>query len=141
MDFPILSVLILLPAAAAVVVALIPERRREVILPVGVALSILPVGLAGYLFFDRAFAHLHIPGTPVFVAEPVLALGLVAFYTVWGFRQAAANDRIVRAQGRLDPPDKLSVWPFLVRTEFIAAIVVMLIFTVWSIVLDSSRPH
>ena len=51
MDFPILTVLILLPVAAAVVIALIPESRREVILPVGVALSVLPIGLAGYLFF------------------------------------------------------------------------------------------
>ncbi len=33
--------------------------------------------LGGYLFFDRAFAHLHIPGTPIFIAEPILALGLV----------------------------------------------------------------
>ena len=33
--------------------------------------------LGGYLLFDRAFAHLHIPGTSIFVAEPVLALGLV----------------------------------------------------------------
>ena len=29
------------------------------------------------MFFDRAFAHLHIPGTPIFIAEPILALGLV----------------------------------------------------------------
>ena len=33
--------------------------------------------MGGYLFFDRAFAHLHIPGTPIFIAEPILALGLV----------------------------------------------------------------
>ena len=51
MDFPILTVLILLPAAAALVIGLIPGRRGELILPVGVALSILPIGLAGYLFF------------------------------------------------------------------------------------------
>jgi O-antigen ligase len=33
--------------------------------------------LAGYLFFDKAFAYLHIPGTPVFVGELVLAIGIV----------------------------------------------------------------
>lgn len=33
--------------------------------------------LAGYLFFDRAFAHLHVPGTPIYVAESVLAIGIV----------------------------------------------------------------
>jgi O-antigen ligase len=32
--------------------------------------------LAGYLFFDKAFAYLHIPGTPVFVGEIVLAIGI-----------------------------------------------------------------
>ena len=32
--------------------------------------------LAGYLLFDRAFAHLHIPGTPIYPAELVLAVGL-----------------------------------------------------------------
>jgi O-antigen ligase len=33
--------------------------------------------LTGYLFFDKAFAYLHIPGTPVFVGEIVLAIGVV----------------------------------------------------------------
>jgi NADH-quinone oxidoreductase subunit M len=51
MDFPILTVLILLPFAAAIVVALLPSRRKELFLPVGIALSLLPVALAGYLFF------------------------------------------------------------------------------------------
>jgi hypothetical protein len=67
----------------------------------------------------------------------VIALVLVTFYTIWGYRQALVNDRAIRETGKLPPPDKLSVWPFLVRTEFIGAIVVMLILTVWSIVLDA----
>ncbi|GBD84750.1 NADH-quinone oxidoreductase subunit M [bacterium BMS3Abin02] len=50
-DFPILTVLILLPFAAAIVVALLPSRRKELFLPVGFALSILPLALAGYLFY------------------------------------------------------------------------------------------
>jgi NADH-quinone oxidoreductase subunit M len=49
-DFPILTVLIALPAAAALIVALIPEQRKEVILPTGIALSMLPIALSGYLF-------------------------------------------------------------------------------------------
>jgi NADH-quinone oxidoreductase subunit M len=49
-DFPILTVLILLPFASAVVVALLPSRRKELFLPVGIALSLLPVALAIYLF-------------------------------------------------------------------------------------------
>lgn len=38
------------------------------------ALGIL---LLGYLFFSRSFAYLHVPGTPVFVGELVLALGFL----------------------------------------------------------------
>lgn len=67
----------------------------------------------------------------------VIALVLVFFYTIWGYKQALANDRALRETGKLPPPDKLSVWPYLVRTEFIGAIVVMLILTVWSIVLNA----
>jgi hypothetical protein len=33
--------------------------------------------LAGYLFFNKSFAYLHVPGTPVFVGEIVLAIGIV----------------------------------------------------------------
>jgi len=36
----------------------------------------LAVLLGGYLFFDRAFAWIHVPGTPLFVGEFILALGL-----------------------------------------------------------------
>ena len=33
--------------------------------------------LLGYLFFSRSFAYVHIPGTPVFIGEIVLAIGLI----------------------------------------------------------------
>jgi hypothetical protein len=33
--------------------------------------------LGGYLFFNKTFAYLHVPGTPVFVGEIVLAIGVV----------------------------------------------------------------
>ena len=46
-----LNALILLPVVAAVVVALVPSRRREIHLPLGIALSIAPLALAGYLFW------------------------------------------------------------------------------------------
>jgi NADH-quinone oxidoreductase subunit M len=46
-----LTALILAPAVAAIVIALIPSRRAEVHLPLGIALSIVPLGLAGYLFW------------------------------------------------------------------------------------------
>ena len=34
--------------------------------------------LAGYAFFDRAFAWIHVPGTPLFLSEMALAFGLFA---------------------------------------------------------------
>ncbi len=46
-----LTALVLLPLAAAVVVALVPGRRREIHLPLGIALSLFPLALAGYLFW------------------------------------------------------------------------------------------
>jgi hypothetical protein len=33
--------------------------------------------LGGYLFFSKSFAYLHVPGTPVFVGEIVLGIGIV----------------------------------------------------------------
>jgi NADH-quinone oxidoreductase subunit M len=46
----LLTWLILLPVLGAVVVLLIPSRRRELHLPLGIVLSILPLGLALYVF-------------------------------------------------------------------------------------------
>lgn len=37
--------------------------------------------LIGYLLFDRGFAWLHVPGTPVFVGEVALALGVLLLAT------------------------------------------------------------
>ena len=33
--------------------------------------------LGGYLFFSKTFAYVHIPGTPVFIGEVVIAIGVV----------------------------------------------------------------
>ncbi len=57
-DFPLLTWLILTPAVGAVVVMLLPERRRELTHPLGVALSLLPLPLAAVLFveFERGEA-------------------------------------------------------------------------------------
>lgn len=50
--FPILSALVLTPALGAAVLMLIPEGRRELIRPLGVVLSLLPLPLAGWLYAD-----------------------------------------------------------------------------------------
>ncbi len=51
-DFPLLTALIVTPLAAAAIVALLPKGRRELVMPVGIGLSMLPVALAGYLFVE-----------------------------------------------------------------------------------------
>jgi hypothetical protein len=43
---------------------------------VGVLTVIMTMILGGYLLFNRAFAWLHVPGTPIFVGEVVLVFGL-----------------------------------------------------------------
>jgi NADH-quinone oxidoreductase subunit M len=46
-----LTALVLLPVVAAIVTALVPGRRREVHLSLGIALSVFPLALAAYLFW------------------------------------------------------------------------------------------
>ncbi|HEU5113933.1 MAG TPA: NADH-quinone oxidoreductase subunit M, partial [Acidimicrobiia bacterium] len=61
-----LTALILLPVAAAIVVMLIPARRREIHLPLGIALSVMPLALAGYLFsvFEPAAGFQYVDRVP-----------------------------------------------------------------------------
>jgi Cytochrome b(C-terminal)/b6/petD len=85
---------------------------------------------------------------------PIVALlFLVPFYAWYGFRQAFANDRLVtqleanpqmaKTHHRKVQPWKVGwereihVWPFLLRIEFLAAIVVTLILMIWSITLNA----
>ncbi len=58
MQFQILDALIVTPIAAAVIVALVPNRRSELHLPLGITLSMIPLALAGWLFFafEKGFA-------------------------------------------------------------------------------------
>jgi NADH-quinone oxidoreductase subunit M len=46
----VLTWLVLAPVVSAVAVALVPARRREVLFPLGFALSFIPLALAGYVF-------------------------------------------------------------------------------------------
>ena len=85
---------------------------------------------------------------------PIAALLIVIpFYAWYGLRQSFANDRLI-AQLEADPemakthhrktqPFKKSwdtevhVWPFLLRMEFLAALIVTVILMVWSITLNA----
>ncbi len=83
----------------------------------------------------------------------VALLFLVPFYSWYGLRQALANDRLI-AQLEADPQlakthhrkthpfrpgwaREVHVWPFLLRIEFLAAIIVTVILMVWSLTLDA----
>ena len=85
---------------------------------------------------------------------PIVAmLFLVPFFTWMGFHQARANDKLVE-QLEADPKlakthhrktwpwnsnwaRDLHVWPYLLRIEFLAVIIVTVILFVWSITLNA----
>jgi hypothetical protein len=85
---------------------------------------------------------------------PIVALLLlVPFYAWYGLRQSLANDRLI-AQLEGDPQlakthhrkiqpwkpgwdREVHVWPFLLRIEFLAALIVTLLLMVWSIALNA----
>jgi hypothetical protein len=52
--------------------------------------------LGGYLFFDRAFAWVHVPGLPLFVGELIIVLGVVAMLST-----NLRLGRVVRESGAL----------------------------------------
>ncbi|MEX2264935.1 MAG: cytochrome C [Bryobacteraceae bacterium] len=83
----------------------------------------------------------------------VMLLFVVPFYSWYALRQAFANDRLIE-QLEADPamakthhrkvqpyrPEwsrEVHVWPFLLRIEFLAAIIVTVILVVWSITLNA----
>jgi hypothetical protein len=85
---------------------------------------------------------------------PIVALiPLVAFFTWLGVKQAQDNDRLIERLEK-DPQlakthhrkalpwrpgwaRELHVWPYLVRVEFLAAVIVTIILFVWSITLNA----
>ncbi|MFB3040968.1 MAG: cytochrome C [Candidatus Poribacteria bacterium] len=68
---------------------------------------------------------------------PIIAIVfLLPFFTWLAFSQARRNDRAgTPAEALLK--DKVYVWPYLCRSEFICAIIIMLILSVWAIMLDA----
>ncbi|MEU4601556.1 O-antigen ligase family protein [Kribbella sp. NPDC023972] len=53
--------------------------------------------LAGYLLFDRAFAYLHLPGSPLFVGEMVLGVGAAAVVVSTRFIKVPLRDEPILA--------------------------------------------
>ena len=68
---------------------------------------------------------------------PILAiLFLIPFFLWLAYKQARQTDRTgVPSDAALN--DKVYVWPYLCRNEFICAIIVMLVLGVWSIMIDA----
>ncbi len=68
---------------------------------------------------------------------PILAmLFLIPFFMWLAYRQARQTDRTgVPSDAALN--DKVYVWPYLCRNEFVCAIIIMLILAVWSIMIDA----
>jgi len=53
--------------------------------------------LGGYLLFDRAFAYLHLPGSPLFIGEMLLGLGVLAALTATRYFVVPLRDEPVFA--------------------------------------------
>ncbi len=85
---------------------------------------------------------------------PIVALiPLTIFYTWMGVKQARQNDQLIEtleadpvaaktAYRKVQPykkgwPTEVHVWPFLLRVEFLAAIIVTIILMIWSITLNA----
>ncbi|MCG3153878.1 MAG: hypothetical protein DKINENOH_00468 [bacterium] len=68
-------------------------------------------------------------------------LFIIPFYVGLWWREASRNDRRL-ANGEFEKmkeegQDRIHTWPYLTRNEFLAALIVMIILTVWSVVLDA----
>jgi hypothetical protein len=68
---------------------------------------------------------------------PIVLMLLLTVYYAWlAMSRARKNDQQdVSEEARLS--DKVQVWPYLVKVEFLAALLVMAILTVWSITLNA----
>ena len=66
----------------------------------------------------------------------VLMLVLTIFYTWLAMKKAAKNDRQDVSE-EAKQADKVQVWPYLVKVEFLGALFVMVILTFWSFLLDA----
>jgi len=66
----------------------------------------------------------------------VLMLGLTVFYTWFSMRKARKNDsQDMSEEAKLS--DKVQVWPYLVKVEFLASLLIMAILTIWSVGLNA----
>ncbi len=75
----------------------------------------------------------------------VVMMIMVLFFTILAFYYAISGDRRrsreaadgISPEQKADVEDKISSWPYLVRMEFLVAIIVTVLLIVWSIVLNA----
>ncbi len=127
-----------------------PKSRRNTI----IGLAVIAVLLGLYIVFMVQDWHQiwKIVSAPDNV--PIVAmLFLVPFFTWLGIKQARANDQLVetleadpklaKTHHRKAEPwrpgwaKELHVWPYLVRIEFLAAVIVTVILYIWSLTLNA----
>jgi hypothetical protein len=65
----------------------------------------------------------------------VLMIILVSFYSWLAYKQARRNDR--HGIFEATQSDKVQVWPYLVKIEFLVTIIILIILTVWSITINA----
>ena len=53
--------------------------------------------LAGYLMFDRAFAYIHVPGSPLYIGEMVLGIGIAGVLAATGYLRVVVRDEPILA--------------------------------------------
>jgi NADH-quinone oxidoreductase subunit M len=85
MDFPVLATLVIIPVVGAAIVALLPKRRAELVMPVTVAWTLLPLAVAVYLLVEFDMGA---PGSEFQFTERVL------FYEPWGISWNVGIDGI-----------------------------------------------
>lgn len=73
---------------------------------------------------------------------PIVALLFIIPFYIWlWWREASRNDlRIANGEfGKMkeEGQDRIHTWPYLARNEFLSAIILMIILTVWAILLDA----
>ncbi len=50
---------------------------------------------------------------------------------------ATTGDRVATKAKEINLPNRIHTWPYLVRLEFLAALIVMIVMTIWSITIDA----
>jgi hypothetical protein len=73
---------------------------------------------------------------------PIVGLIFIMIFFVWlWWREASRTDKRLAAgeweKIRAEGQEKIHVWPYLTRNEFLCSIAVMVVLTVWSLVLDA----